>query len=75
MEDFKFLRTEIKHNKSIKNCFEKFSAIHFKPMKDTNTLKDFYFGLVGNLVRKLLVTPDKFNNNSIDQYYMNAEKN
>ena len=44
-------------------------------MKDRSTLKDFYFGLVGNLVRKLLVTPDKFNNNSIDQYYMNAEKN
>ena len=54
MEDFEFLKTEIKDSKSIDNCFESDSAIHFPSTKNTNTFKNIYFGLVRNLVRKLL---------------------
>ena len=54
MEDFEFLKTEIKDSKSIDNCFENDSAIHFQPTKNTNTFKNIYFGLLRNLVRKLL---------------------
>ena len=36
--------------------------------------KDFQSDLAGNLVRILLVALNKFNNNSMKQYYMNIEK-
>ena len=49
-------------------------AIQFEPTKNANICKDFYSDLVGNLVRKLSVALDKFNNNSTKQYYMNIEK-
>ena len=39
-------------------------AIQLEPTKNTNIFKDFYSDLAGNLVRKLPVTLNKFNNNS-----------
>ena len=49
-------------------------AIQFEPTKNANICQDFYSDLVGNLVRKLSVALDKFNNNSTKQYYMNIEE-
>ena len=43
-------------------------AIQFEPTKNANTFKDFYSDLAGTLVRTLLVTLNKFNNNSTKQY-------
>ena len=37
--------------------------------------QDFYFHLAGNLLRKFLATLNKFKNNSMKHYYMNADKN
>ena len=45
-----------------------------EPTKNANIFKDFYSGLAGTLVKKLPVAPNKFNNNSTKQYYMNIEK-
>ena len=50
-------------------------AIQFEPMKNANKFKDFYSHLAGNLVRKLPVALNKFNNNLAKQYYINIEKN
>ena len=49
-------------------------GIHFESTKTANIFKDCYFDLAGKLVRKLPVAPNKFNNNSTKQYYMNVEK-
>ena len=49
-------------------------AIQFEPAKQANTFKDFYSDLAGNLVRKLQVALNKFNNNLAKKYYMNIEK-
>ena len=56
-----------------KTAFKKDGAIQFEPTKNENIFKDFYSGLAGNLVRKLPVTINKFNNNLMKQYYMNIE--
>ena len=47
-----------------KIALKKDGAIQFKPTKNANTFKDFYSDLAGNLVRKLPVAINKFNNNS-----------
>ena len=49
-------------------------AIQFEPTKNDYIFKDFYSDFTGNLVRKLLVAFDKFNNNLTKQYYMNIGK-
>ena len=49
-------------------------AIQFEPTKNVNIFKDFYSDLAGNLVRKLPVALNKFNNNLTKQYYINIEK-
>ena len=49
-------------------------AIQYEPTKNTNVFNDFYYDLVGKLVRKLPVALNKFNSNSTKQYYMNIEK-
>ena len=58
-----------------KNALKSDDAIQFEPTKNENIFNDFYSDLAGNLVRKLLVAFDKFNNNLTKQYYMNMEKN
>ena len=58
-----------------KIVFKKDGAIQLEPTKNANTFKDFFFNLAGNLVRKLPVALNKFNNNMTKQYYMNIEKN
>ena len=45
-----------------KIALKKDGSIQFEPAKNSNTFKDFYSELVGNLVRKLPVAPNKFNN-------------
>ena len=75
MESSEVLRNEIRQSKSIKNCFEKQSWYWIWAQKNANTLKDLYSDLAGNLVRKLPVAFNKFNNNLAKQYYMNIEKN
>ena len=45
-------------------------AIQFQPTKNAHSYSD----LAGNLVRKLSVALNKFNNNSTKQNYMNVEK-
>ena len=50
-------------------------AIQFEPTKNAYIFKDFYSGLVGTLVKKLPVAPNKFNNNLTKQYHMNIKKN
>ena len=57
-----------------KNALKSDDAIQFEPTKNENIFNDFYSDLAGNLVRKLLVAFDKFNNNLTKQYYMNMEK-
>ena len=47
-------------------------AIQFEPTK--NIFQDFYFDLVGNLVRKLPVALYKFNKDLMKQYYINIKK-
>ena len=42
--------------------------------KNANIFKDFYSDLAGTLVRKLPVALNKFNNNSMKQFYMNIQK-
>ena len=49
-------------------------AIKFEPTKNANIFKEFYSDLAGTLVRKLSVPINKFNNNSMKQYYLNIEK-
>ena len=49
-------------------------VIQFGPTKNAIIFKDFYYDLAGNLVRKLLVPFNTFNNNLMKQYYMNIEK-
>ena len=39
-------------------------ATQFKTTKNANTFKDFYSHLAENLVRKLLVALNKFNNST-----------
>ena len=68
MESSKVLR-----NRS-KVALKNYDAIQFEPMKNANTFKDFYSDLAGNLVRKLPVALNKFNNNSTKHYYMNIAK-
>ena len=58
-----------------KKALKKDGATQFEPKKNANTFKDFYCDLAGNLVRKLPVVLNKFNDNSTKQYYMNIEKN
>ena len=48
-------------------------VIQFEPTKNANILRSFYSDLAGNLVRKLAVALNKFNN-SAKQYYINIEK-
>ena len=57
-----------------KNALKSDDATQFEPTKNENICNDFYSDLAGNLVRKLLVAFDKFNNNLTKQYYMNMEK-
>ena len=49
-------------------------VIQFGPTKNAIIFKDFYYDLAGNLVRKLPVPFNTFNNNLMKQYYMNIEK-
>ena len=49
-------------------------AIQFELTKNANIFDDFYSDLAGNLLRKLPVALNKFNNYSQKQYYMNIEK-
>ena len=62
-----------KENQS-KIAFKKDGTIQFEPIKNSNVFKDFYSNLAGNLVRKLPVALNKFNNNLMKQYYMNIGK-
>ena len=50
-------------------------AIQYEPKKNANTFKDFYSDLPENLVRKFPVSLNKFNINSIKQYYINIDQN
>ena len=54
---------------------KKNGVIQFEPTNIANTFKDIYSDFTGNLVRKLPVALNKFNNNSAKQYYMTVEKN
>ena len=58
-----------------KIALKKDGAIQLETTKDANTFKDFHFDLAGNLVRKLPVALNKFNNKLTNQYYMKLEKN
>ena len=49
-------------------------AIQFEPTKNVNIFQNVYSDLAGNLVRKLPVALNKFNNDSTKQYYMNIKK-
>ena len=42
--------------------------------KNANAFKNLSSELAGNVVKKLPVTPNKFNNDSTEQHYTNAEK-
>ena len=57
-----------------KITLKKDGAIQFEIITNENTFRDFYSDLAGNLVRKLPVALNKFNNNSRKQYYINIEK-
>ena len=57
------LRNEIGQSKS-KIGLKKMGATQFKTTKNANTFKDFYSHLAENLVRKLLVALNKFNNST-----------
>ena len=48
-----------------KIALKKDDAIQFESTKNANAFKDFYSDLPRNQVRKLPVTLNKFNNNSI----------
>ena len=75
-EQWKVLKNEISMLKQSKIALEKDGTIQFQlasKKKNANTFKDF--NLAGNLVRKLPVTPNKFNKNLMKQYYKNIEKN
>ena len=63
---------ESKVNQS-KIVLKKDGAFEFEPTKNKNTFKDLYSDLAGNLVKKLPVTLNKFDNNSTKQYRMNIE--
>ena len=43
--------------------------------KNANAFKNLSSELAGNVVKKFPVTPNKFNNDSTEQHYTNAEKN
>ena len=57
-----------------RNTLKNDGAIQVEPTKNANTFKDFDSDLAENLVRKLSVALNKFNNNLTKQYYMNIEE-
>ena len=49
--------------------------IQFEPAKNATTFKDSDPELIWNIVRKLPVAPNKFNNNLTKQHYIGREEN
>ena len=74
MESPYVLRNEIRQLPGTKIALKDNGAIQFEPTKNANIFKDFYSGLAGNLVKKLPVALNKFNNNLTKEYYMNIDK-
>ena len=74
MESSYILWNEIRQLAWTKIALKDNGAIQFEPTKNANIFKDFYSDLAGNLVRKLPVALNKFNNNSTKKYYMNIDK-
>ena len=62
--------SKVRQSKSIKND----GAIQFEPIKMLIFFIAFYSDLAGNLVRKLPLANNKFNNSSTKEQCMNREK-
>ena len=69
------LRMNSKNVNQSKICLKENGVMQFKPEKNANIFKAFYSELAGNLVKKLLKLPLKFNTDKTMMFYKKLNPN